>query len=275
MDEQDLKDSHPFPLLFIQKISKFLNKLAYLHILNKIDCSHVIKLLRLLHDRNIFSTSDDWVLKECKSKSFLDSLATYTDSSVKILQTIPWALSFSHRVEIFVSLLKRDAHQATTHVKLRIHRKTILQDGFRILKSLSPSQFKLRFVVEFVNEFGLSESGIDHAGLCKEFLSLFISSILSPDYGLFTASPLKDGSVLPSSLNQLRLVFGGEAVWSEAFSVVGCVIAKTLLMGIRIDLPFPVFFYRKLCGDANDFVRLFYPSCTCHDSNSHLTRRRI
>lgn len=60
-----------------------------------------------------------------------------------------------------------------------------MEDSFQSLASLSPAQIKGRIQVEFTDEHGIEEAGLDGGGLFKEFLNTLLKTAFDPAYNLF------------------------------------------------------------------------------------------
>ena len=65
-----------------------------------------------------------------------------------------------NRTELFV--------QPRTRVTIR--RNSVFEDGFTHLNALGP-ELKSPIAIQFIDEFGMQEAGIDGGGLFKEFLT--------------------------------------------------------------------------------------------------------
>ena len=100
-----------------------------------------------------------------------------TPRGERLLAAMPYALPFVERLRLFQQFV--DTEKATTTqaahseasprgVRVRIRRGMVLEDGLRELNGLGPAM-KRRLQVEFVNEGGAAETGVDVGGLFKEF----------------------------------------------------------------------------------------------------------
>lgn len=133
---------------------------------------------------------------EMQSLSFLlkPELINSTGSSLPkkvvdflyILTYAPYMISFEQRAEIFHLLIENDKEKNNvdgwypTKVEGVVSRDHILFDSYRHFGSLSGKDFKLPFSVQFINQFGELEAGIDGGGLTKELLTALVSSVFIP-----------------------------------------------------------------------------------------------
>ena len=83
---------------------------------------------------------------------------------------MPFCVSFRHRADAF-SLHSSDNARpsASEATRVRVRRCRILDDGLAQVASLTPLQLQGRLSVQFVDDFGRTEAGIDAGGLFKEF----------------------------------------------------------------------------------------------------------
>ncbi|KAI9342736.1 hypothetical protein DFJ73DRAFT_797429 [Zopfochytrium polystomum] len=182
-----------------------------------------------------------WIQAAVAGSTFVDAVRGGQQRAVRVLNELPHCVPFGSRVEIFRALIKADRSQvAEGGVVAEIHRKRVLEDGFRQLSKLTPSQWKQTIRIKFINELGLVEIGVDQNGVFKEFLEDICKCAFAPNLSLFRTTD--DGNCVPSvgsvvHDNHLQLL-----------EFVGKVFAKALYEGIIIDIPFATFVYAKLLG---------------------------
>lgn len=101
-----------------------------------------------------------------------------------LLNNIPFVIPFETRVSVFRQLIwndrQREANLSRTSVRdpfmrqpgqrATIRRGHVADDGFQLLHNLGSHGMKQRLQIQFVDEFGVEEAGIDGGGLFKEFL---------------------------------------------------------------------------------------------------------
>ncbi|KAJ3157378.1 Ubiquitin-protein ligase E3B [Irineochytrium annulatum] len=206
------------------------------------------KLLGILYEtstrRPFGGEEDGWIMKELKKSSFIEEVKTGTARSVTIVQKMPQCIPFSSRVEIFRSFIVQDKMTlGTVPITVQISRLTVLEDGFRFLGRLNPSQIKQTIRVKYINEFGLAEAGIDQSGVFKEFLEDMCKRAFNTDFGLFRVTD--DGNCVPSVQSNIH------EDHLALFDFVGRIFGKALYEGIVIDIPFATFIYAKLLGRFN------------------------
>ena len=103
-----------------------------------------------------------------------------------------------------------------------------------------PGSLKGVVRVNFVNEHGVEEAGVDGGGLFKDFLSALIEEAFDPKVGLFVETPD-------------RTLYPNPASWKHAgadhlrkLEFLGAMLGKAVYEGILVDLPLAGFFLAKL-----------------------------
>ncbi|ORZ11832.1 hypothetical protein BCR42DRAFT_96695 [Absidia repens] len=110
---------------------------------------------------------------------------------MRILQLMPHTIPFTTRLHIFrdgIHLDRASNMYTSATQSIFIRRQHVLEDGFRALSRLSNEVLKGRIRVTFVNELGVEEAGIDQGGPFKDFVTLLISEVFEPKYGLFSCT---------------------------------------------------------------------------------------
>ncbi|KAJ2787605.1 ubiquitin-protein ligase (E3) [Coemansia interrupta] len=107
--------------------------------------------------------------------------------------------------------------------------------------------FKGRMQIEFVDQYGMREAGVDGGGVFKEFLTSLVNEAFSPKQGMFSAT--RGNQVYPSPTMQ------GDAtqVDFEKYRFLGAVIGKALYDGVLVDVPFAPFFLGRCMGAMPTF----------------------
>jgi ubiquitin-protein ligase E3 B len=205
----------------------------------------------LLSKKNSVDGDDFWIIQDvANGQEFLEKVKAGNAAALRILTDIPHCVPFPIRVDIFRQMIARDRSMVgDASVIVTIRRKLVLEDGFRFLSKLTPSQWKQVIRVKFINEFGLPEIGIDQNGVFKEFLEDICKTAFAANFSLFRTT--EDGNCVPSlgsvvHENHLQLL-----------EFVGKVFAKALYEGIIIDIPFATFVYAKLIGRMNFLVGIY------------------
>jgi hypothetical protein len=104
-----------------------------------------------------------------------------------------------------------------------------------------------RLYVEFENEYGAAESGVDAGGLFKEFWTDLSSLAFNVDFGLFRTTP-EGGMLYPSPA---AAALQGERESLELFGFLGRVLGKALYEGLTVAPKFAHFFLAHLRGPYN------------------------
>lgn len=212
--------------------------------------SWIVTLLRDLHARHCKRPL-------CKPKAWLVDSAQdaraelkmrYSRRSQKLMVRMPWCVSFRNRVDAFTAqstTVEAFGHSQVTRVRVR--RRRILDDGLAQVASLTPLQLRGRLSVQFVDDFGQIEAGIDAGGLFKEFWTELSKECFAADFGLFRITT-HDGLLYP---NPDSSVAHGEREALENFRFVGRVLGKALREGLTVQPRFARSFLSFLTGDFN------------------------
>ena len=95
--------------------------------------------------------------------------------------------------------------------------------------------------VEFVNEQGLEEAGIDQHGVFKEFLEDVITEAFNPGLSLFKMTVgTQEQKLYPSPTSFIQ------ANHMNLFEFVGKMLGKAVYEGILVDVPFATFFLNSI-----------------------------
>ncbi|TPX35589.1 hypothetical protein SmJEL517_g02102 [Synchytrium microbalum] len=258
-DEEVYERQSPFTLSETTEMARFLNRFCFEYLsanpatTSGTEAAFVDpvftscrRLLSLLYDRSSrrpFSDDPDfWLIKEVKKTSFVDDVAKGDTRALHILSIMPQTIPFKNRVEIFRNLIQRDKLTVPSqpHI-ITVYRKRVLEDGFRQLNRIPPSQLKQTIRTKFVNELGLNEAGIDQDGIFKEFLEELVKKAFDPQFNLFKTNELS-GLAFPSSTSFIH------EDHMNLFTFVGKILAKGLFEGITLDIPLVSSLYSKVLG---------------------------
>jgi E3 ubiquitin-protein ligase NEDD4 len=105
------------------------------------------------------------------------------------------------------------------HMKIRVHRTTLLQDAVDAMESIQPEDMKKVFRFEFIGE-----PALDAGGVAREFYGMVCEQLFNPDCGLFR----------PSAVNQMCMQINpNSAITTENhlryFRMAGRVLGKALM----------------------------------------------
>uniref|UniRef100_A0A8D8R4E0 Ubiquitin-protein ligase E3B n=1 Tax=Cacopsylla melanoneura TaxID=428564 RepID=A0A8D8R4E0_9HEMI len=253
-----------FSLSDYEYLSLFLNHFLYKCIVNGLfdqkmsgsvsalfHSAHTLLMLLYRRDsRRKFTTAPNhWIIKDCKLNSFMGDLDRGKKSSQLLLAKIPHIVSHEERVRLFrkyvaneksVLGLTESACQATNSTLISIHRKRLLEDGYRQLAKIPPHALKGIVRVRFINVQGLDEAGIDQDGVFKEFLEETIKCVFDPGLNLFKVT--SEERLYPSPTSYLH------DSHLQLFEFVGRMLGKAVYEGIVVDVPFASFFLSQVLG---------------------------
>lgn len=265
-DVEMYEREQPFPLQLLTTISAFLNYLVYRAVWNGyIDIKRagsdetfnsVVSLLLMLHSRDCrrsFTPKDHWLIKDIKSNAFMSDLSHNKALPVFLLQKLPHIIPHKERISLFRMLVRKDKeglgipstanHSLSRSTGINIHRRRIVEDGYRQLGLFSPHALKGVIRVKFINEQGLDEAGIDQDGVFKEFLEETIKKVFDPALNLFKVTT--EQKLYPSPTSYLQ------DNYLALFEFVGRVLGKAVYEGIVVDVPFASFFLSQLLGHTS------------------------
>ncbi|CAB9510013.1 Probable E3 ubiquitin-protein ligase hulA (Partial), partial [Seminavis robusta] len=132
-------------------------------------------------------------------------------------------------------------------IPVQIMRGRVLEDGLATLNKLGRN-LRQRINVQYLNEAGARESGVDAGGLFKEFWTDLCAIAFNPNYALFRVTEDEQNCLYPNPLS-------GSAHGAEThivlFEFLGRILGKALYEGITISPQFSHFFLSFLRGDYN------------------------
>lgn len=193
-----------------------------------------------------------------------------------LLTSCPFVIPFHTRVELFTGLRKADKeeHTAQLHgfnmleamdgaerLQFSVRRSSLLADSFKAFRSihaLDPSgkRLKERLFLNFVNDQGMAEAGIDGGGLLKEFIDSVVRDAFSPSAGLFKSTEAH--LMYPNPDPSPPVLGGGAGPWAgvhprppsstELYEFLGRLLGKALYEGILVEPRFAHFVLRRILG---------------------------
>jgi len=209
------------------------------------------RALRDLYDRSsrrAFVDSRAWLVSQAEGGRVLAEVQAQTPRGWRLLTTMPYAIPFVERLKLLRQLV--DTEKASTQasgapgVRVRIRRVRVLEDGLRELNGLR-SHLKKKLIVEYINQHGLAEDGIDAGGLFKEFWTDLSALAFNMDFGLFKTTA--EGFLYPNPAS--AIVQGPEH--TDLFAFLGRVLGKAIYEGITVEPKFAHFFLSYLKGNYN------------------------
>ncbi|KAI9228988.1 MAG: hypothetical protein DHS80DRAFT_14661 [Piptocephalis tieghemiana] len=166
-----------------------------------------------------------------------------------ILRHIPFILPFTLRANLLRSgtLASREEGNVSSYMlhPLTIRRGHAFEDGFKVRQGKSLSK-KAR--IEFIDQWGRPEEGIDGGGLFKEFMTQLVEEVFHARVpGLFSST--EQHLLYPSRLSRVL----SEGYGLEHYRFVGQMVGRAILYGILLDADFAGFFLNKWVGRSNYF----------------------
>lgn len=188
-----------------------------------------------------------------------------------LVNTIPFVLPFNDRVKLLYTFIDADKRRQRSNGiffdhgmgrRIKIRRQFVLEDAFQYLGGLSGPDAKGRIQVEFTDEHGIPEPGLDGGGLWKELLTTLLKTVFDPSYALFAHTEQHFLYPNPQALDVPILTPEQDAMADPDtpdhahqalahFSFIGQMIGKALYDGIQIETQFALFFLRFLVGHQN------------------------
>ena len=117
---------------------------------------------------------------------------------------------------------------------ISVNRATIFEDSFHSLRHVDPNDL-IRSVIHIIFR---GEDGIDAGGLMKEWYSLLIREIFSPNRALFQ----------PLETNQSAFIPNPRSINSDYFHFVGIFIGKAIIENIPIECHLSRSMYKLMLG---------------------------
>eukprot|EP00550_Attheya_septentrionalis_P004711 CAMPEP_0198293348 /NCGR_PEP_ID=MMETSP1449-20131203/16620_1 /TAXON_ID=420275 /ORGANISM="Attheya septentrionalis, Strain CCMP2084" /LENGTH=1294 /DNA_ID=CAMNT_0043992895 /DNA_START=157 /DNA_END=4041 /DNA_ORIENTATION=- len=199
----------------------------------------------------------------------------------RVLTSVPQALPFDRRVNLFQSLLNTDklktqdetlAFRAmveqmqrpndidqgeyTGREKVEIRRDVLYGDSMDQLNKLGP-KLRRRVQVTFVNQHGAFEAGIDGGGVFKEFLDDLIKEAFDPKNAEDKSKNAPPPLFVVSPIEALYVNTGAESTHGRNnnilthYEFLGRVLGKAVYESILVEPQFCLPFLNQLLGKQN------------------------
>lgn len=241
-------------------------------------CQDAGRLFGQLYDRNSrrsFCPVHAFHAENIVSERFFDEVAqrlggqltsSLTSGSVdrgwRVLTIAPALIPFQDRARVFQHVVAMDREHYGDmetamsefhmgHSFITIHRDAVLEDGFANLNRPGES-LKGRVRIQFINEQGLAEAGVDGGGLFKDFMEQLIKQGFDTRYGYFKATTSHQLYPNPAALMESQGAL-------QMLEFLGRMLGKAMYEGILLELPFAPFFLKKFRSphcDINDLPTL-------------------
>lgn len=215
---------------------------------------------RLICVPNLWIVDDlmETELRSCKTENDYVFLL-----SAPVLRVCPFLVSFKRRLRLFERIVYTNRAQIQGEnstnpfhtnplkpgIPVRITRGRILEDGLATMNNLG-SDMRRRISIQYYNEAGAKESGIDAGGLFKEFWTDLCAIAFDPNYALFRVTEENFMYPNPSS----GAAHGSDHI--ELFKFLGRILGKSLYESITVHPQFAHFFLSFLRGDYN-YLHMF------------------
>lgn len=229
------------------------------------------KAMKDLYDRSSrkpFCLPSMWTIPKLlekevgKCKSFTDYQSLL--ASTPVLKVCPFLVSFKLRLKLFERIITTNrieiqgensanpfhTNQLKPGIPIRIRRGHSLEDGLVLMNNFSPQMFRQRFQINYYNDAGARETGIDAGGLFKDFWTDLCDLAFNPSFALFRLT--EDGAfgncLYPSPASA---TVHGATDHVVLFEFLGRILGKALYEGITISPRFAHFFLSFIRGDYN------------------------
>ncbi|KAI8471302.1 MAG: hypothetical protein J3K34DRAFT_417756 [Monoraphidium minutum] len=133
-----------------------------------------------------------------------------------------------------------------------IRRNRLLLDGFERLGRAGGERLRGRVRIQYFDEHGNAEAGIDGGGLFKDFMDELLRQGFDPQLGLFAATPQRELYPSPAAVSCRP---DGAAL----LEFLGAMLGKAVSEGVLLELPLAGFFLKRMAGrrcDLGDLASL-------------------
>ncbi|KAK0416803.1 hypothetical protein QR680_012692 [Steinernema hermaphroditum] len=244
LDEEEMYErGTPFSLSQLSSIAKFANVFCFRAVWNDLFdyktpgksplFDAIYQLCMTLYNRDsrrsFTQHSKFWHAPDVKSTWLISEFERKSDRGVHLMTNMPHLVPLKERMVLFRKLVTadKDANDVPSTM-ITVERQRLVEDGYRLLASLSPQALKATIRVKFINYQGLDEAGIDQDGVFKEFLELTLKKVFDPSLNLFKSTTNRQLYPSPTSnVHEDHLAL---------FQFVGRMLAKAVYEGIVVDV---------------------------------------
>lgn len=190
-------------------------------------------------------------MRDVEDDEHLPPLSTIEQRSLAILQELPFLVAFNTRVLLLRDLCRfslgetdyQRLHNEFMHDNTVVIRRTHLyEDAFEKISTKTESDLKHRVRIQFINNVGLEEAGIDGGGIFKEFINEVLKTAFDPNRGFFLMTA--DNTLYPNP--NVHLIVDN---FTDHYYFIGRLVGKAIFENILVDLPLAEFFLAKLLVD--------------------------
>ena len=237
-----------------------LNALSFIDEYFEAETWHACSIaLARLHDRNgrhQFMNPLEFQVRDAQVDipTLLQEARDAKSRASMLLCGAPCLVPFEVRVHKFMDVRRRERQMgAVGYATIRVRRGHLLEDGIAGLSDKLTETLGGIIRVQFINQQGLEEAGVDGGGLFKDFLNDLIAEAFDPKFGLFVETP--ERTLYPNPASELH---AGER-HLQYFYFLGAILGKACYDGILLDVPLADFFLASLKGrhvEFNDLTTL-------------------
>lgn len=206
-------------------------------------------LLKLLHSFNSslsFLDEASWMLPPHQVNALIEQYFNANPEPLtNVLDNFPFCVPFEARTLVFYSWVDQERLNTdrSRAYMIVVNRTNLVADSVRQI--LKIPDMKQSIKVQFINEFGRAEEGIDAGGLFKEYLNSLSAVVFDPNYGLFNLS--EEHCLYPNP--ESALFVGDDHL--QLYFIVGRILGRAIFDKIVIEPQFAEFFLRKMLGKQN------------------------
>ncbi|RZC38508.1 ubiquitin-protein ligase E3C [Asbolus verrucosus] len=191
------------------------------------------------------------VVSDYDDDDHLPPLSTIEQRSLAVLQELPFLIGFNTRVLLLRDLCRNSLgdndYQRLHHEFLNdnlvvIRRTHLYEDAFEKLSVKTETDLRHKVRIQFINNVGLEEAGIDGGGIFKEFINEVLKTAFDPNRGFFLLTA--DNTLYPNP--NVHLIVDD---FMEHYYFIGRLVGKAIFENILVDLPLAEFFLAKLLVD--------------------------
>jgi hypothetical protein len=160
-----------------------------------------------------------------------------------LLLHVPHTIPFQLRARIFQHIIYTQGEEAHGVHPISICRSYILENAYDKI-FMNKINLKKKLQIQFINEHGQKEEGIDGGGLFKEFITKLCDKIFDPEYAYFKENE-KDRKLMPNFVSKH---FNN---YRKMFKFFGMIVGKAMFEGTLLKCTFTKTFLNRLARKSN------------------------
>lgn len=160
-----------------------------------------------------------------------------------LLLHVPHTIPFQLRARIFQHIIYAQGEEAHGYHPISICRSYILENAYDKI-FMNKINLKKKLQIQFINEHGQKEEGIDGGGLFKEFITKLCDKIFDPEYGYFKENE-RDRKLMPNFVSRQ---FNN---YRKMFKFFGMIVGKAMFEGTLLKCTFTKTFLNRLAKKSN------------------------